>query len=77
MRVSRLSPIRLKPAPPLQINPFLKGTIPPWHGLNRTELSGVIMDSALYTVVGLVIAANIFLLAVAVMSAIRRKRSQN
>ena len=60
-----------------QINPFLKGTIPPWQGLNPTELSGVVMDSALYTVVGLVIAANIFLLAVAVMSAIRRKRIED
>ena len=35
------------------------------------------MDSALYTVVGLVIAANIFVLAVAVMSAIRRKRTED
>ena len=35
------------------------------------------MDSALYTVVGLVIAANIFFLAVAITSAIRRKRTED
>lgn len=35
------------------------------------------MDSALYAVVGIVIAANIFVVAVAISSAIRRKWDQD
>jgi len=35
------------------------------------------MDSALYVVVGFVIAANIFLVAVAIASAIRRKGTED